>query len=485
MSAQARHATMPDVPPATFTSSTPVSTRSGSLCTHSALYASHEQFVDTPTRQKGQYSWDGANESMAVMVAFGDQNLSWQALRDFSRSQGRYWPDGRISDIYPDGNGAQDIPDSTELFAEWAWRYYERTGDLSTLRRLGPVVTSISDYIWRAVDPATGLVTNLPGGGSDYQGGVVDWPPQMRYGYDMATVVRTPINILAINAFNRVGQIVTVLGDRSGAATQAARSAALSAAVRARLFNAQGIYIDGLAADGAPSTHTGQQAGALGLAYGVVPPERTATVARHVASLGIAVGPDHGLELVRGLHRAGLDAHLVQVLTDPRGPGWARILAAGGTFCWEDWEPSDLDGDSMSHGWGSSALVGMHEALLGVTVASPGTDSAGPVVVVAPPATGLTAAAGSVPTTAGTLAVRWRRRDGRLALDLGVPPNASARVVFPPGAGAVSEGGVPAGRARGVRAGPGTAEILGGGGLLRLRRPPGLKRAARPGVSDP
>lgn len=469
VSARARHATMPELAPATFSTSDPALDAVWGLCTHSALYASHEQFVDTPTRQKGQFSCDGANESMAIMRAYGDQNLSWQALRDFERSQARFWPDGRISDVYPDGNGPQDIPDFTELFPEWVWRYYAETGDLTTLTRLGPVIANICDYIWRAIDPVTGLVTDLPGGGSDYQGGLVDWPPQMRYGYDMGTAARTTVNILAVNAFNRAHTIAAALGDETGAATQAGRSAALSAAVNARLFNAQGVYIDGLAADGTPSTHAGQQGGALALAYGVVPAERMGTVAAHVASLGIAMGPDHGMELLRGLHRAGLDAHLVHVLTDPHGPGWAHILASGGTFCWEDWVPSDLDGDSMSHGWGSSALVAIHEALLGLTIVSPGGDSAGPVFEVAPPgAAGLSGATGSAPTTAGPLAVRWRRAAGRLALDVALPPNASARVVLPPGAGAVTEGGVPAEEASGVRAlGPATgsapAYLVGAG----------------------
>ena len=475
VTAQARHATMPSLPPATFSTSDPGLDAVWELCTHSALYASHEQFVDTPTRQKGQYSCDGANESMAIMRAYGDQNLSWQALRDFSRSQARFWPDGRISDIYPDGNGPQDIPDFTELYPEWVWRYYAETGDPTTLTRLHPVVANVSDYIWRAVDPTTGLVTNLPGGGSDYQGGLVDWPPQMRYGYDMATAARTTVNILAVNAFNRAGQIATVLGDRAGAATQVARSRALSAAVNTRLVDDRGVYIDGLDPDGNPSTHAGQQANALALAYGVVPAEREAAVAAHVASLGIAMGPDHGMELLRGLHRAGLDDHLVHVLTDPHGPGWANIVASGGTFCWEDWVPSDLDGDSMSHGWGSSALVAMHEALLGLSIVAPGTDASGPVLQVAPPSGSLAGAAGSAPTTSGPVTVRWRRGGGRLSLDVGVPANASLRVVLPPGTGSVTEGGVVAARAPGVHTvggptGAGPTYVVGAGSYAFVAR---------------
>ena len=84
-----------------------------------------------------------------------------------------------------------------------------------------------------------------------------------------------------------------------------------------------------------------------------------------MASLGLDVGPNHGLELLRALAAAGRPADMVRLLTDASVPGWAHILAAGGTFTWETWTPSDLIGDSMSHGWGSSALVAMQETLLG------------------------------------------------------------------------------------------------------------------------
>ena len=42
------------------------------------------------------------------------------------------------------------------------------TGDRDQLAPLYPVVRNIADYVARAIDPQTGLVTNLPGGGGDY-----------------------------------------------------------------------------------------------------------------------------------------------------------------------------------------------------------------------------------------------------------------------------------------------------------------------------
>ena len=503
--ALARHASMPAANAAAAPFSTGVRTLDSvwALCTHSALYASHEQFVDTPTRQKGQFTCDSTNESQAIMHAFGDQNQTWQGLRDFARSQARYWPGGQINDIYPSGTYASTIPDFTELYVEWLWRYYQRTGDTATLAAFYPVAQRIAGYVQASVDPATGLVTSLPGGGSTYPGGAVDWPPQMRYGYDMTTVARTVVHVLGANVFNRLALMAPVVGDPAGASTYGSQGAALTTALNARLVGPTGVYIDGLLADGSQSTHASQQANALALAYGLVPAGRVRAVGAHVASLGIALGPDHGLELVRGLHAAGLDAQIVHIMTDPHGPGWANILSRGGTFCWESWVPNTAEQDSLSHGWGSGALAGVQEALLGVTVlgVGPGTTttsatggvggtSLGAVpgetlLEVRPPAGGLAGASGSVPTVAGTVHLRWSRPgggsgggggggggggssgggggSGGLALALSLPANASARVRVPASAPArVTESGRPA------TASPGVTLLGHGGGEVVL-----------------
>ena len=84
----------------------------------------------------------------------------------------------------------------------------------------------------------------------------------------------------------------------------------------------------------------------------------------------------------------------------------------------------------MSHGWGSSAMVAMQETLLGVSIVEPGPD--GTVrLSVAPPASGLRRATGSVPAVAGPASVSWQRRGAGVALTLDVPANASALVQLP------------------------------------------------------
>ena len=34
----------------------------------------------------------------------------------------RYWPDGRVNAVYPNGDGRRDIPDATETYVEWVWQ---------------------------------------------------------------------------------------------------------------------------------------------------------------------------------------------------------------------------------------------------------------------------------------------------------------------------------------------------------------------------
>jgi len=448
ITAMARHAAMPDVPGATFAASDTMLNDVWALTGRSALYTAQEQFIDTPTREKGPFLWDGSNESQVAMRAFGEQNLTWQALRDFSRSQARYWPDGNLNCVYPNGDGARYLPTFTEMYPEWVWRYYLNTGDLDTMASLHQTLLNISDYLQNAVDTTTGLITGLAIGSN---GDPV-------YGYDLQTVADGTINVMGVNAFNRIGQVAELLGDTAQVAVQSARSASLAAAVNAHLVRADGVYVDGLDPGGSQSGHASQQVNAAALAYGVVPAARVKTVGAYVAGLGISVSPDHGLELLRALHAAGLDDVLVDTLTNTRIPGWAHIVATGGTFTWEVWVPSDDIGDSMSHGWGSCALVAMQEVLLGVTPLAPAAPGGAAALDIGPPP-GTLSVSGQVPTIAGTATVRWHRAGTTTELALVLPPNSSARVHMPgTRPEQITEGGSPLSPEAGV-ADPATGRV--------------------------
>jgi alpha-L-rhamnosidase len=387
------------------------------------------------------------------MRAYGEQNLTWQGLRDVIRGQARFWPDGRINAVYPNDDGARDIPTFTARYPEWVWRYYLSTGDRATVVGHYTSVTKTADWLWARRGP-NGLLYGLAFGSN---GDPV-------YGYDLSVTADTTGNALSVNAFRRVGQVAALAGDQGGTALWSARADQLAGAMHAALRRSDGTYVDGLEANGAQSTHASQEANALALAYGIVPAADIAAVGRYVAGLGISVGPIHGLELLRALAAADMPEAVVHTLTDASIPGWAHIVASGGTFTWETWVPSDLVGDSMSHGWASSALAAMQESLLGVTFIDPNLE--GTVhVAVAPPRGGLSRASGSVPTVAGPVQVSWQRHGAGMALDVTVPVNASALVHLPYSqAASVREGGVS------VRHAPGVSQysISGGTAVLSI-----------------
>jgi alpha-L-rhamnosidase len=437
--AVATHAAMPDFPVATFSTGNRTLNAVWKLNVRSCLFCAHEQFVDTPTREKGQFVWDASNESEGVMRAYGEQAMSWQGLRDVARGQARFHPDGRVNAVYPNGDGARDIPTFTARYPEWLWRYYVSTGDVDTAIILYPSVQRVAEYLWGARNGTTGLLDSLSDG---FNGDPV-------YGYDLSVVADTASNALAVNAFTRIAQLADLAGDAAGAAVQRARAAQLSASVNGVLL-AGNAYADGLAANGALSAHQSQEASALALAYNLVPSPSVAAVGAYVASLGLSVGPNHGLELLRGLAAADRWDDIVTLLTDASQPGWAHIVAKGGTFTWETWEPSDLIGDSMSHGWGSSALVAMSESLLGLTLLPP-TAEGGVRVAISPPRSGLSHASGSIPTMAGQVTLAWSRRSHTFALAATVPPNAAATVAMPASShSAVRESGSAIGDISGV-----------------------------------
>jgi alpha-L-rhamnosidase len=450
----ARHASMPDVEVAEFSCSEPTIDAIFRLGSHSALYTAQEQFIDTPTREKGPWLWDGFNESQTAMALFGEQNLTRKSLLEFAESQRRFWPNGAVNKIYPTGLGALDINEYTEIYPEWVWRYWLWTGDRSLVDSVFPVLVRLAGYVAASVDASTGLAANLPATNVYYSFPVV-----------------TRLNVLAANVFARVADLAEVASAPSLQVSQLrTRQADLLAAIDSRLVRSDGIYVDGLQADGTQTPTASQEANACAVAYGVAPTSRLSDVGAYVASLGLEAPPRTATEVLDTLAASGRHLDLVRLLTDASSDGWARILAAGGTFTWEVWEPSDANGDSMSHGWGSNVAVSIQRHLLGVSPTSAGLSS----FEVAPPPEGLSWARGSLPTTRGQVRVSWRRRPrGGTALDLEVPPNSRAQVsLASPAGSSVTEGG------RSPDQAPGVSRVSRRGGRLVLEVGAGQYRFA-------
>jgi hypothetical protein len=233
----------------------------------------------------------------------------------------------------------------------------------------------------------------------------------------------------------------TVAGDTAAAAEYTARADAIAAAMNDQLRDpATGYYSDGLAlSTGERIGSFSQHAQSFPIAYGVTPPESYATLGAYLDELGMRQGPMTLRQLLAALAKTDRSDTILRLLTDRTGDGPARTLAEGGTFLWEQWTPgcavasctgtavNQTSSESFSHGWGAAGITGILEELLGVAVTSPGAAT----VHIAPPASGLTRASGTVWTERGPVTVAWKRDRKGVSLDVSLPVNVTATVVLP------------------------------------------------------
>jgi alpha-L-rhamnosidase len=396
-----------------------------------------EEFIDS-MRQKGGFLGDGFQESLAAMQVEDERVLTRSRLNEFIESMGEFWSApadvGRVNAAYPDVNNARDIPDYTQMFLAWVWEYYLQTGDRAFLATNYTALTNIAQYVNRSLNPTNGLITRLLGGtSSSYTNGIIDWPANMRFGYDMATVTgpgnaSTVINGWAWEDYDIASRIANELGNTTDSANYRAMASALQAAMNTNLLNASGVYVDGLEPDGTQSAHASQHANAFPLSLDIVPAAQQANVASLVISSNMSVSALGILQLVRALGEANQGPALLNLYTNANQYGWAQILSLGGTATWESWT-ANTDGNSESHGWGAVGLDGYVRYILGV---KPLTAQFEQVQIMPLDfSNSLASATGTLLTDRGTIAVEWDRNAALYHLAATIPINVTATIYVP------------------------------------------------------
>jgi alpha-L-rhamnosidase len=413
-------------PHATFRSSDPTLDAVFELALHSTRYGSQEHFVDTPTREQGQFTYDAYQISRAAMRAFGERDLTQRALREFAQSQVKFHADtGKVNAVYPNGDGKRDIPDWTQSWPIWAWEYFLDTGDRELVTDLFPQLVKTAEYVRSIEKYATGLVDL--GNDTGYKSGIVDWPN--RYGYDRTTTQRTVMTLNAVLVYGAIASLAEALerGDVASTFREAQRSS--EQAIERQLWDpAQSAYVDGLYADGRKSPHASQQANAMMLALGLASGREAGTLAA-VRRAGFETSPVLARFLVQAYGEHDQDEALYDFLLNPKGRNFASILAQGGTFTWESWEGSAAKSEnSESHAYGANAaLEAIQSYVLGVQIVQPQAAR----VRIRPHFGPLTFAEGLIPTERGLVHVSWRSRDRSADLDIWLPANVSADVYVP------------------------------------------------------
>ncbi len=398
------------------------------LAKRSVMLGSQEQFVDTPTREQAQFTYDAYLTGMAQVKLFGDRDLSQQGLREFAQSQEKFHgATGKVNAVYPNGDGARDIPDWTQSWIFWAWEYYRETGDRELVEDLFSNLVRAAEWVKSTENPQTGLVDL--GSSSGYAGGIVDWPD--RYDYDMTTTQRTVMSVNAWLDYTCIVRLAALLGRIDVAKRFQGYADAILRQIQERLWDGgRKAYIDGLYAGGGRSPSASQQANMMLLALDLARGDRQRGAMEAVQRAGHRTSPVLAQFLVRAYGEHDADDALYEYLLNPRGRNWASTLADGGTFTYEAWEGRRRDAStSESHPFTAyGAVVALQEYVLGVQPLEPQYAR----LRVRPHPGPLRFARGRIPTPRGPLSVAWERDPaGGFRLKVALPAGARTDLYVP------------------------------------------------------
>ncbi|HEX2313883.1 MAG TPA: family 78 glycoside hydrolase catalytic domain, partial [Thermomonospora sp.] len=401
--------------------------------------------TDTPMYEKNGWTGDAQLMAEMEMAEYDLRRLFGKWMTDHRDSQGS---DGLIPAIVPDngwglGPGWHAPPWHASFFTI-PWLMYQRYGDRDVLAENYQAMRHYLDnWLKRSGNglyPSTLNDYLAPGYGGNS-------PEDMR----LAGTAYTYSNAMTL------ADIAQVLGHADDAARYRAQAATMKAA-----FNREFLRGDAYVTRSDPNYR--QTSALIALALGLVPQESeravTARLVRDVTERGdhLNTGALGTKYLLTELTRRGHGELAYRVANQRTYPSWGYWMDNGATTLWERW---DLEARSRDHVFLGGAIgEWFFEDLAGIQPAAPAYDR----VLVAPKPLGdLTYAEGSTLTPHGRVAVRWRRTDGGLRLEVSVPVGSTAEIHVPAqAASAVTESGAPLTRARGVR-------VLGeGGGTVRI-----------------
>ena len=402
------------------------------LMQRSSVYSVQNQFVDTPTREKGQFVVDAINISAATMTGSYERQMTRKAIIQFLTSSDRHWSDsedefGRYTAVYPNNDGARDIPDYTLSVPLLVWNYYLLTGDKELVEYAYPYMVKTAGYVTRHINPTTGLVTALTGGGtsSSYQQGIIETPPD-RFGYDWKGTlngVRTTINALSVQVYDTVAAMAEVLGYSADVETYSEKADDLRDAMNRYLINANGLYCDGLTPDGTQSSNASQHANSYAIVAGVPTDDTIDRIVDYIAGLGMRQGTMTAHVLMEALFTTGRGDAAIRMLTNTSDYGWAKIISKGYTFIWENWHGSG----SQSHGWGSASLWQVIEYVSGVEIVEAGAK----VIRINPAEGNIDTVKSHTVTARGPVDISYSGGGKDYVITIDVPANVTAEVVFP------------------------------------------------------
>lgn len=385
------------------------------LCKNGVRYGCQGGILDCPSREKGQYLGDALIGGRSHLVLTGDPTLTRKALVDFHHSQ-RICPG--IMGVAP-GSFMQEIAEYSLQWTLLLRHYYQYTGDRAFLTQMVDDAFPPLYGYWEGYENDAGLLT-----GMTEKWVLVDWPGNMRDGYDYDYAKERENAVL--NAFYYASLTAAAeLAEDAGrdGSRYAEKAARVKQSFVERLLNKDtGLFVD------APgSSHSSLHANALPLAFGMVPAERIPGIVAHIREKRLSCGVYIAPFVIEACYAVGEHELAYDLITSRDERSWHEMLKHGATACMEAWGPDQKGNSSWCHPWSSGPVFLVAERVMGLTPAEPGWRA----IRFAPRVPdSLDRAELRFPIPAGFVTVRWDRATGFV---LQVPPGVPVQVEAPEG----------------------------------------------------
>ncbi|WP_276225258.1 family 78 glycoside hydrolase catalytic domain [Niabella beijingensis] len=298
------------------------------------------------------------------------------------------------------------------------WYFYRQYGDETILRKNFSIIRNWVDFL--ESNTRDGILQRF-GGRWDFLGDWL-WPNATAEGMNNDSPQNGCFNNLyRIYNLRIAAKIADQIGEKEWAAKWNGQAEAFSTIIHKKFFNpADTSYADGsmgnlvaaLLADVVPDTDKKQVWTRL---------ENEIRVRRKGH---IHVGITGGALLFKLLREQNRQDLLFEMTSKTDYPGWGYMKANGATTIWEMWE-KDLPGHSLLHSSFLYPGAWYIDGLAGIKVDKPGYER----FIIQPPGietSKLSWAKATFESPAGLIKSNWSRTNGKLHMEVAIPPNSTA-----------------------------------------------------------
>lgn len=342
------------------------------ICTHGVKIGTQDTYYDCPTREKGGFVGDALISGLSHLILTGDTRIYKKFITDCINTS-RYCPVIMAHLPTYDINFCADYSSLIPLFLE---EYYNRTGDMEFLKKSVGVAEGIWEYFSQFLNEDNLLfgIRHMEKVPSEMSTILVDWPQNLRDGYDMASAERgacTTVNIFFYGFHKTMEKIYRILGDGEKSDISHKLYEDMGNAIIKHLYDES----TGLFVDSESSPHSALHSNALAIFFGLLPPRGYQPLVDLIMERRLNCGVYFAYFVIRGLFEIGKHREAIDLLLGEDEHSWVNMLRSGATACMEAWGPDQKWNTSWCHPWSSSPIYFYSAEIMGIKSTAPGMRS--------------------------------------------------------------------------------------------------------------